>query len=67
MGTELTSAPCPGCQSQEDDLPKKSKVTFYIKSCLIRKCVSYNNIENCAYCSRYPCDQLTKEKMILKS
>ncbi|MFX0016152.1 MAG: DUF3795 domain-containing protein [Promethearchaeota archaeon] len=64
MGTELTIAPCPGCQSQYDELPKNSKVSFNIKSCLIRKCVTYNNIQNCAYCSKYPCDQLTKQKMI---
>ncbi len=64
MGTELTIAPCPGCQSQDDDLPKKSKISLNIKSCLIRKCVIYNIIENCAYCLSYPCDQLKKEKMI---
>ena len=43
---------CDGCQVQDE----KRKV-YYI-NCLVRKCAIENNIENCAYCSLYICDEL---------
>jgi len=45
---------CDGCTIQAN----KRKV--YYVNCIVRKCAFYNGIENCAYCSEYPCgDVLT--------
>ena len=43
---------CDGCQISDE----KRKV-YYI-NCSVRKCAIENGIENCAYCSLYPCDEV---------
>jgi hypothetical protein len=43
---------CDGCQVG-DDIRK-----VYYLNCIVRKCVMENGIENCAYCSLYPCDEV---------
>ena len=43
---------CDGCQISDE----KRKV--YYLNCTVRKCAIENNIENCAYCSLYPCNEL---------
>ncbi|NHJ86728.1 MAG: DUF3795 domain-containing protein [Asgard group archaeon] len=47
---------CVGCQTPEDQWPKGSRLPF--KSCTIRNCVMKSNIENCVYCSRFPCESI---------
>jgi hypothetical protein len=44
--------PCDGC-SIPDDIRK-----IYYLNCHVRKCAMINNIENCAYCSAYPCHEV---------
>jgi hypothetical protein len=44
---------CLGCQTPEDQLPKDSPIP--LRNCTTRLCVKRNEIENCAYCSRFPC------------
>jgi len=43
---------CDGCQTS-DDMRK-----VYYLNCMVRKCTMENGIENCAYCSLYPCNEL---------
>ena len=43
---------CDGCQISDE----KRKV--YYLNCIVRKCAMENGVENCAYCSLYPCDEL---------
>lgn len=44
---------CLGCQTPEDQIPKDSPIP--LRNCTTRLCVKRNEIENCAYCSRFPC------------
>jgi hypothetical protein len=46
---------CLGCQSRD---PWETANTLPDRSCTIRACVINNDIPNCAYCSRFPCDAL---------
>jgi len=48
--------PCATCQTPDADIPKKTKLPR--RKCLIRQCVDKTGVENCAYCSRFPCDTL---------
>ena len=48
--------PCYTCLPTNEELPKGVKLPS--RSCLIRQCTHYNEIENCAYCARYPCFQI---------
>jgi hypothetical protein len=43
---------CDGCQ-----VPDKQRKVYYL-NCNVRKCAMENGIENCAYCSLYPCDEV---------
>jgi hypothetical protein len=41
---------CAGCQVTDGFL--------YIKNCRVRRCAQYNEIENCAYCAAFPCQDV---------
>jgi len=43
---------CDGCS-----VPDSERKTYYL-NCKIRKCAMINNIENCAYCSGFPCEEM---------
>jgi hypothetical protein len=43
---------CDGCQISD-----KQRKVYYL-NCVVRKCAMENGIENCAYCSLYPCDEV---------
>jgi len=47
---------CVGCQTPEEEWPEGTRIP--LKKCLTRLCVMRNEIENCAYCSRFPCDYI---------
>lgn len=44
---------CNGCKSKNDKY-------YYCKVCEIRKCCIEKNLENCAYCSIFPCSMLNE-------
>lgn len=44
---------CVGCQIPEEEWPMGTRIP--LKNCSIRLCVMRTGIENCAYCSRFPC------------
>ena len=43
---------CDGC-----NLPDEKRKVYYL-NCRVRKCAIRNGIENCAYCSAYPCQDV---------
>ena len=43
---------CDGCS-----VPDEERNTYYL-NCKIRKCVLLNNVENCAFCAGFPCEEL---------
>ena len=45
---------CDGCKAQSGRLYSNCR------KCEIRKCASEKGLENCAYCSEYACDKLSK-------
>jgi hypothetical protein len=45
---------CVGCLNPTDELPKHPFYNF-LKTCRTRKCGIHNEIDNCAYCGRFPC------------
>jgi hypothetical protein len=45
---------CDGCKAQGGRLYSNCQ------KCQIRKCASENGLDNCAYCSEYACDRLSK-------
>jgi hypothetical protein len=45
---------CGGCTSNS------KRIFSYCSACKIRECGKERNVENCAYCSGYPCEKLTK-------
>lgn len=45
---------CDGCRAQG------GRLYSGCQKCKIRKCASEKKLENCAYCSEYPCEQLIK-------
>ena len=45
---------CDGCKTEGGRLFSGSN------NCYMRKCASQKNLENCAYCGDYPCDELEK-------
>ena len=51
---------CDGCSIAD---PERN---IYYLNCRIRKCAMINGIENCAYCSGYPCEELTKTHSVQK-
>ena len=56
LGYTPIKTACATCQTPDDEIPKTCKLPS--KNCLIRQCVDKSEIENCAYCSRFPCDTL---------
>jgi len=55
-GTELTAEDinCLSC------LSKSPPVFHHCNVCEIRKCAIERNVDNCAHCEEYACEQLTK-------
>jgi hypothetical protein len=53
-----TKNPCHGCQTPTEKLAKDVGVHKFLRGCSARACAFYNEIQNCAYCSRYPCDKI---------
>lgn len=51
---------CDGCSIVDSD-----RKTYYL-NCKIRKCAMINEIENCAYCIGFPCNELLKAHNIQK-
>ncbi|UCD00455.1 MAG: DUF3795 domain-containing protein [Promethearchaeota archaeon] len=45
---------CLGCLTPNKELPKHPFYNF-LKKCRTRKCGNYNEVNNCAYCGRFPC------------
>ena len=45
---------CDGCKAQG------GRLYSGCQECQIRKCASEKGLENCAYCSEYPCEKLSK-------
>lgn len=45
---------CDGCLSDTQ------RIFEYCNVCEIRKCGMEKKVKNCAYCSEYPCDKLSK-------
>jgi hypothetical protein len=45
---------CDGCKVQG------GRLYSGCRKCQIRKCASEKGLENCAYCSEYPCEKLSK-------
>ena len=45
---------CDGCKAQS------RRLYSGCHKCQIRKCASEKDLENCAYCSEYPCEKLSK-------
>ncbi|MHA2005203.1 MAG: DUF3795 domain-containing protein [Candidatus Thorarchaeota archaeon] len=56
VGFTPTAKPCQSCQTPNENLAKDVGVHNFVRGCLARECATYNEIQNCAYCSRYPCD-----------
>jgi len=48
--------PCFLCQTPDKEIPKGAKLPS--RNCLVRQCVDKIGVENCAYCSHFPCDQV---------
>jgi hypothetical protein len=68
LGYRPTEKPCLTCQTPDEELPKGSRLPPH--NCLVRQCVDKIGVENCAYCSRFPCGQVrdlgtswTREKL----
>ena len=53
LGYTPMQKPCPTCQTPDEEIPKGSKLPP--RNCLVRQCVNKIGVENCAYCSRFPC------------
>jgi hypothetical protein len=45
---------CVGCLTPNEDLPNHPFFNF-LKTCRTRKCGTHNEVDNCAYCGRFPC------------
>jgi len=45
---------CVGCLTPNEKLPKHPFFNF-LKKCRTRKCGDHNEVNNCAYCGRFPC------------
>jgi hypothetical protein len=56
VGFTPTAKPCQACQTPNEKLAKDVGVHNIVRGCLARECATSNGIQNCAYCSRYPCD-----------
>lgn len=58
LGFTPTKNPCQGCQTPNGKLAKDVGVHNFVRGCSARKCAFHNGFENCAFCSRYPCDKI---------
>ncbi|MFX0155693.1 MAG: DUF3795 domain-containing protein [Candidatus Hodarchaeota archaeon] len=62
---------CVGCLIPNEELPNHPHYNF-LKKCRTRKCGIYNEVNNCAYCGRFPCantvasNNFTREKITEK-
>jgi hypothetical protein len=56
LGLTPMKTPCLLCQTPDEKIPKGTKLP--LRNCLVRRCVNKIGVENCAYCSRFPCDFL---------
>ncbi|MHA2140345.1 MAG: DUF3795 domain-containing protein [Candidatus Thorarchaeota archaeon] len=56
VGFTPTAKPCQTCHTPNEKLAKDVGVHNFVRGCLARECSTNNEIQNCAYCSRYPCD-----------
>jgi len=52
--------PCDGCS-----IPDSKRKTYYL-NCKIRKCAMINGVENCAFCTAFPCGELLKAHSLQK-
>jgi hypothetical protein len=59
---------CLGCLTLNKELPKHPFFNF-LRKCRTRKCTTHNEVNNCAFCSRFPCtntvanSKFTREKI----
>ena len=53
LGYTPMKTPCHTCQTPDEEIPKGAKLPP--RNCLVRQCVDKIDVENCAYCSRFPC------------
>lgn len=51
---------CDGCS-----IPDRERENYYV-NCRIRKCAMLNEMENCAFCTGFPCNELLKAHSIQK-
>jgi hypothetical protein len=56
LGYTPMKTPCLLCQTPDEKIPKGAKLP--LRNCVVRHCVTQMGIENCAYCSRFPCEYL---------
>ncbi len=56
LGYSPIRTPCATCQTPDDQIPKESKLPS--RKCLIRVCANKTGVNNCAYCSRFPCEAM---------
>jgi hypothetical protein len=47
---------CDGCMTPDSENPVRITA-----DCKVRPCVIANGLENCAYCDRYPCENLARK------
>lgn len=59
LGYRPEKTHCVTCQTPDEDLPHGAHVP--LRSCLVRECVNLTGIENCAYCSRFPCGYIKRQ------
>lgn len=53
LGYKPMEKPCLTCHTPDEELPKGSRLPP--RNCLVRQCATKTGIQNCAYCSRFPC------------
>ena len=56
LGYTPMKTACFTCQVSNEEIPKGHKLPP--RNCLVRQCVDKIGVENCAYCSRFPCGQV---------
>lgn len=56
LGHVPMKIPCLTCQTPDEEIPRGWRLPP--RSCLVRQCVDTIGVENCAYCSKFPCETL---------
>lgn len=56
LGYRPMKSPCLTCQTPDEQLPKGAKIP--LRNCQVRQCVDKIEVKNCAYCSRFPCEEI---------